>query len=35
VMGSYVNKPWQNVIGWSTITILIGLTLTLFASPFF
>jgi Mn2+/Fe2+ NRAMP family transporter len=35
VMGSYVNKPWQNVIGWSTITILIGLTITLFGSSFF
>lgn len=35
VMGSYVNKPWQNVIGWTTITILIGLTITLFVSSFF
>lgn len=35
VMGSYVNKPWQNIIGWTTITILIGLTITLFVSSFF
>ncbi|MBV5282887.1 MAG: Nramp family divalent metal transporter [Paludibacter sp.] len=35
VMGAYVNKPWQNIIGWVTITILIGLTITLFVSSFF
>lgn len=35
VMGSYINKPWQNIIGWITITILIGLTITLFVSSFF
>jgi NRAMP (natural resistance-associated macrophage protein)-like metal ion transporter len=35
VMGEYVNKPWQNVIGWGTIIILIGLSITLLISPFF
>ncbi len=35
VMGTHVNKPWQNIIGWTTITILIGLTVTLFVSSFF
>lgn len=29
VMGKYVNKPLNNIIGWITITILIGLSLTL------
>jgi Mn2+/Fe2+ NRAMP family transporter len=35
VMGEYVNNRVQNIIGWTTITILIGLTLTLFVSSFF
>jgi Mn2+/Fe2+ NRAMP family transporter len=35
VMGEYVNKPIQNIIGWGTITILIGLSATLFISSFF
>ena len=35
VMGEYVNNRVQNVIGWTTITILIGLTITLFVSSFF
>ena len=35
VMGEYTNKPWQNVIGWGTIIILIGLSATLLASSFF
>jgi Mn2+/Fe2+ NRAMP family transporter len=26
VMGGYVNKPYQNVIGWATISILVGLS---------
>jgi Mn2+/Fe2+ NRAMP family transporter len=35
VMGEYVNKPWQNIIGWGTIVILIGLSITLLVSSFF
>jgi len=35
VMGTYVNNRFQNIIGWSTIIILIGLTITLFVSSFF
>ena len=35
VMGEYVNKPFQNIIGWATIVVLIGLTITLFVSSFF
>lgn len=29
VMGKYVNKPVQNVIGWTTISILVGLSLVM------
>jgi Mn2+/Fe2+ NRAMP family transporter len=29
VMGEHVNKPVQNVIGWTTISILIGLSLVM------
>jgi len=35
VMGDYVNNRFQNIIGWTTISILIGLTITLFVSSFF
>jgi len=35
VMGEYTNKRWQNVIGWGTIAILIGLSITLLVSSFF
>jgi len=35
VMGEYVNKPMQNIFGWFTISVLIGLTIALFASSFF
>ncbi|MFA6582385.1 MAG: Nramp family divalent metal transporter [Paludibacter sp.] len=35
VMGKYVNKAWQNFIGWGTIIILIGLSGTLLVSSFF
>ncbi len=34
VMGNYVNKPLNNIIGWSTIVILIGLTLTMLVRSF-
>lgn len=29
VMGKYVNKPVQNIIGWTTISILVGLSLVM------
>ncbi len=35
IMGLYVNKPLNNVIGWSTIIILIGLSFTLLILPLF
>ena len=34
VMGEHVNSRFQNIFGWTTIVILIGLTLTLFVSAF-
>jgi Mn2+/Fe2+ NRAMP family transporter len=35
IMGKYTNKPIHNIIGWSAVTILIGLTITWFLMPFF
>jgi len=35
IMGEYVNKPFYNVIGWSAVTILIGLSIMLLVLPFF
>jgi NRAMP (natural resistance-associated macrophage protein)-like metal ion transporter len=35
IMGRHVNKPVNNVIGWSTIVILIGLSFTLLILPLF
>jgi Mn2+/Fe2+ NRAMP family transporter len=35
VMGEYTNKTWQNMIGWGTIIILIGLSVTLLITSFF
>jgi len=35
VMGEYVNKTWQNAIGWGTIIVLIGLSVTLLVTSFF
>ncbi len=34
VMGDYVNNRLQNIFGWTTILVLIGLTLMLFVSSF-
>jgi Mn2+/Fe2+ NRAMP family transporter len=34
-MGNYVNKPWQNMIGWSAVVLLTGLSITLVLMPFF
>jgi len=33
IMGSYINNKFQNVVGWSTVVILIMLTVILFAEP--
>jgi NRAMP (natural resistance-associated macrophage protein)-like metal ion transporter len=35
IMGHYVNKPLNNVIGWSTIIVLISLSFTLLILPLF
>jgi len=35
IMGKYVNKPLNNVIGWGTITILIVLSVVLLELPLF
>jgi Mn2+/Fe2+ NRAMP family transporter len=34
-MGQHVNKPINNIIGWSAVGILIVLTITLLAMPMF
>jgi Mn2+/Fe2+ NRAMP family transporter len=33
IMGNYVNKPFQNIIGWGTVIILTGLSLLLLIMP--
>jgi NRAMP (natural resistance-associated macrophage protein)-like metal ion transporter len=33
IMGNYVNKPYQNLIGWSAVIILTGLSLILIIMP--
>ncbi len=33
IMGKYINKPAQNIIGWSSIIILVGLSITLILMP--
>jgi Mn2+/Fe2+ NRAMP family transporter len=35
IMGEHVNKPITNLIGWSTVVILVGLSLTLILIPIF
>jgi Mn2+/Fe2+ NRAMP family transporter len=35
IMGDYVNKPIQNVIGWSAVVLLTGLSLILIILPVF
>jgi NRAMP (natural resistance-associated macrophage protein)-like metal ion transporter len=35
IMGKYVNKPINNMIGWATVSILIGLSLALLLMPLF
>ncbi|MGE5393396.1 MAG: divalent metal cation transporter, partial [Candidatus Saccharibacteria bacterium] len=35
IMGQYVNKPINNIIGWGAIVILIGLSVILLVMPLF
>lgn len=35
IMGKYVNKPVNNIIGWSAVAVLIALSATLILMPFF
>ena len=35
IMGDYTNKPLNNIIGWTTVTILVGLSITLLILSFF
>ena len=35
VMGTHVNNRFQNIFGWTTISVLIGLSVTLLVSSFF
>jgi Mn2+/Fe2+ NRAMP family transporter len=35
IMGKHVNKPIQNIIGWGSIVVLVGLSMTLILMPFF
>lgn len=35
IMGEYVNKPINNIIGWSAVSVLIGLSIILLVIPFF
>ncbi len=35
IMGKHVNKPMNNIIGWTAVAVLIGLSLTLLIIPFF
>ncbi len=35
IMGEHVNKPITNIIGWSTVIVLVGLSITLLLMPFF
>lgn len=33
IMGKYTNKPYQNLIGWGTVIILVGLSVILVVMP--
>ena len=35
IMGEYVNKPANNIVGWSAVVILVALSATLLVLPFF
>jgi Mn2+/Fe2+ NRAMP family transporter len=33
IMGEYVNKPFNNIVGWGTVVVLVGLSTMLILSP--
>jgi Mn2+/Fe2+ NRAMP family transporter len=33
IMGEYTNKPFNNIVGWSTVVVLVGLSAMLILSP--
>jgi NRAMP (natural resistance-associated macrophage protein)-like metal ion transporter len=33
IMGEYVNKPFNNIVGWGTVVVLVGLSAMLILSP--
>ncbi|MBA4322416.1 MAG: Mn transporter [Odoribacter sp.] len=35
IMGAYVNKPLNNIIGWSAVVIMVGLSVALLLFPLF
>jgi Mn2+/Fe2+ NRAMP family transporter len=35
IMGAYVNKLYQNIIGWGAVVVLTGLSVALLIIPFF
>jgi Mn2+/Fe2+ NRAMP family transporter len=35
IMGTYVNKPLQNIIGWTAVVLLVALSIALLVVPFF
>jgi Mn2+/Fe2+ NRAMP family transporter len=35
IMGIYVNKPINNIIGWSAVVVMVGLSLALIVMPLF
>jgi Mn2+/Fe2+ NRAMP family transporter len=35
IMGTYTNKPFQNIIGWGAVGILVILSLALLVIPLF
>ncbi len=35
IMGKYVNKPFNNLIGWSAVIVMIALSLAFLVVPFF
>ena len=35
IMGTYVNTAIQNIIGWTAVALLVGLSVTLLVMPFF
>jgi Mn2+/Fe2+ NRAMP family transporter len=34
IMGNYTNKPFQNIIGWGAVAILVVLSVVLLIMPF-